>query len=396
MAPARSFIKTDAFVGVLLLIAAVAALLIDNSALAPIYDRLLTAQFRVGFEQGYIDKPLILWINDGLMAIFFLYVGLEVKREFLTGKLSSWNAASLPLVGAIGGMAAPALIYSLVILFTGASAISFNGWAIPAATDIAFVLGLLGLIAARAPASAKAFLLALAIFDDIGAILIIALFYTSSLSLWSLLIGGIAFALALVANRLGARTFTPYLLLGLVLWVAMLKSGVHATLAGVLIAIAIPMERAGGFLERLEHDLKPWVSYLIMPVFAFANAGVSLAGFGLGTLLQPISLGIALGLVIGKPLGILGLLWSSQKFGLIKLPEDLTWPLLSMLSMLAGIGFTMSLFIGGLAFQADENTAAVRIGVLTGSLMAGIIAWLIATFFWKGGQQSAPAEASSA
>ena len=372
------FMKSDAFVGVLLLVAAVAALLIDNSPLATIYDRLLTAQFRVGFETAYIDKPLILWINDGLMAIFFLYVGLEVKREFLTGKLSDWNAASLPLVGAVGGMLVPALIYVSVVGISGADAVALNGWAIPAATDIAFALGLLGLIAARAPASAKAFLLALAIFDDIGAIMIIALFYTSQLSLWSLLVAAIAMALALVANRLGIRRATPYMLLGLVLWVALLKSGVHATLAGVAIALAIPLAREGGFLERLEHDLKPWVSYMIMPIFAFANAGVSLAGFGLATLTQPISLGIAMGLLFGKPLGILGCLWIAQRVGWIKIPADLSWSLLTLLSLLAGIGFTMSLFIGGLAFQADDNTAAVRIGVLTGSLLAGLSAWVIA------------------
>lgn len=371
----RSFIKSDAFVGVLLLGAAILALIIDNSALAHIYDRLLSAKFRVGFEVGYIDKPLILWINDGLMAIFFLYVGLEVKREFLVGKLSSWNAASLPLFGAIGGMAIPALMYTAVIVSSGADADAMRGWAIPAATDIAFAIGLLGLIAARAPSSAKAFLLALAIFDDMGAIVIIALFYTSSLSLWSLGVAGAAAVLALLANRLGARTFTPYLLLGLVLWVAMLKSGVHATLAGVIIALAIPLERNGGFLERLEHDLKPWVSFLIMPIFAFANAGVSLAGFGLSTVLQPISLGIAMGLVIGKPLGILGLIWLAERAKLVILPPELTWRLLAALSMLAGIGFTMSLFIGGLAFQGDDNTAAVRIGVLTGSLLAGLIAF---------------------
>ena len=374
----QPFLKSDAFVGILLLVSAVAALIVSNSALQPYYSAVLEAKFRVGFETGYINKPLFLWINDGLMAIFFLYVGLEVKREFATGQLSNLNAAALPFVGAIGGMVVPALIYVGVITLSGSDAI--NGWAIPAATDIAFALGLLGLIAARAPIEAKAFLLALAIFDDIGAIVIIALFYTAQLSWIALAFAAGATLLAFKANWLKARTFTPYLVLGIILWVAMLKSGIHATLAGVVIAMAIPMERAGGFAEQLEKDLKPWVNYMIMPIFAFANAGVSLAGFGLATILAPVSLGIALGLVIGKPLGILGLLWVAQRLRLITIPPVLTWPLLSTLAMLAGIGFTMSLFIGGLAFEGDENTSAVRIGVLMGSLIAGLAALTITLF----------------
>ena len=374
-------ISADALAGLLLLAAAVAALIIDNSGLAPLYDQLLLAKLTVGFDTANIAKPVVLWINDGLMAIFFLFVGLEVKREILVGRLSSWKQSSFPLIGAVGGMMVPAAIYIGVISLSGIGQTSgaLNGWAIPAATDIAFALGLLALFAAKAPPAAKTFLLALAIFDDIGAIAIIAIFYSANLSLVGLVIAAIALAFAFVINRLGARTFAPYGILFLIAWVAMLKSGVHATLAGVLIAMAIPLrgeDDKPGLLEPLEHDLKPWVLFGIMPIFAFANSGLPLSSLSIDNILQPFSLAIILGLVVGKPLGIIGLLWIGQTVQVIKRDDDLTWGLLFPVSLLAGIGFTMSLFIGGLAFDGDENTNAVRAGVIVGSTCSAILAFI--------------------
>lgn len=380
-------LTADALGGVVLLLAAVAALIIDNSALAPLYDQLLSEKLTVGFQSANISKPLVLWINDGLMAIFFLYVGLEVKRELMVGKLSSWNQASLPLFGAIGGMAIPALIYVGVIFGTGAASTSpaLNGWAIPAATDIAFAIGLLALFAAKAPPSAKIFLLALAIFDDIGAIVIIAVFYSSQLSLVGLAVAAAAIVAAFFVNRIGEKTFAPYMFLFMIAWVAMLKSGVHATLAGVLIAMAIPLKDRHGqpaLLEQLEHDLKDWVIFVIMPIFAFANSGIPISSFGLENLFSPISLAVAAGLFLGKPIGIIGMVWLAETLGLAKRDEVLSWSLLLPLSYLAGIGFTMSLFIGGLAFEGDANTNAVRAGVMVGSLMSALAA-LVAFQFWR-------------
>ena len=389
-----AFIKSDAFPGVLLVLATLLAVIIDNSVFAGIYDQLLNTTFTVGFDEvAYISKPLVLWINDGLMALFFFYVGLEVKRELIAGSLNNVKRASLPLVGALGGLALPAIFFVATIQFSNAPTEYLNGWAIPAATDIAFAIGLLALIAIKAPPSAKIFLLALAIFDDIGAISIIAVFYTSELSIIALVVAAGATAFAFVINRLGARTFLPYALLFVVIWVAMLKSGVHATLAGVVIAMAIPLRGAGrspGLLEPIEHDLKPWVSFLIMPVFAFANAGFSLSGFGLTALAAPISLGIFLGLVIGKPVGILGIVWIFERLGMIQRPPELSWPLMLFLAHLAGIGFTMSLFIGGLAFAEPVMIQQVRIGVIFGSLASGILAAVV----WFGFCRSAVGSAT--
>ncbi len=362
----------------MLLASAVVALVLYNSPLGPLYRDILSAKLTVGFDVANISKPLFLWINDGLMAIFFLYVGLEVKREVLVGKLSSWERASLPLFAAIGGMAAPALVYVLVILLTGGlDASSLNGWAIPAATDIAFAIGLLALFAAKAPPAAKIFLLALAIFDDIGAIVIIAVFYSSGLSLLSLSIAIVAVAAAFFVNRIGEKTFAPYAFLFLIAWVALLKSGVHATLAGVMIAMAVPLKDSSGqpaLLEKLEHDLKDWVVFVIMPVFAFANSGLPLASFSLANLMTPISLAVAAGLFLGKPIGIMASAWIAEKLGLASRGPDLDWSLVFALSMLAGIGFTMSLFIGGLAFDAEASANAVRAGVMVGSLLSGLSA----------------------
>ncbi|WP_281683484.1 Na+/H+ antiporter NhaA, partial [Thalassobaculum salexigens] len=336
----------EAAPGVLLAIAAVIALIADNSLFAGLYDRLLLAFVSVTVEDVGIEKPLLLWINDGLMAIFFFLVGLEIKREVVLGKLSSLRAASLPAFGAVGGMAIPALIY---VALNAATPETLSGWAIPAATDIAFALGALALVGSRAPAGLKIFLLALAVLDDLGAIVVIALFYTSNLSLGALGVAAVGFAVLLAMNLLGVKRIGLYIVVGLVIWVAVLKSGVHATLAGVVVAFTLPLRgREGEFqegespLEVLEHVLHPWVAFMILPLFAFANAGVPLAGMAVSDLLAPVPLGIAAGLVVGKPVGILGACWIAVRLGWASLPDGGTWLKLYGVSQLAGIGFTMS------------------------------------------------------
>jgi NhaA family Na+:H+ antiporter len=367
----------EAAPGVLLAIAAVIALIADNSLFAGLYDRLLLAYVSVTVEGVGIEKPLLLWINDGLMAIFFFLVGLEIKREVVLGKLSSLRAASLPAFGAVGGMAVPALIY---VALNAATPETLGGWAIPAATDIAFALGALALIGSRAPAGLKIFLLALAVLDDLGAIVVIALFYTANLSLGALGVAAAGFAVLLAMNLLGVKRIGLYIVVGLVIWVAVLKSGVHATLAGVIVAFTLPLRgREGEFkeggspLEVLEHVLHPWVAFMILPLFAFANAGVPLAGMAFSDLLAPVPLGIAAGLVVGKPVGILGACWIAVRLGWANLPEGVNWLKLYGVAQLAGIGFTMSLFIGTLAFSDPELQAAVRIGVLGGTLVSIVL-----------------------
>jgi len=363
--------------GVLLLITAVAAILIANSPLAGLYEALLdtTAEVRIGtFE---IDKPLLLWINDGLMAIFFFLIGLEVKREFMEGELSSPALVVLPAVGALGGMLIPALLY---VWINQGDAIALKGWAIPVATDIAFALALLGAFAARVPTALKVFLLTLAIFDDLAAIVIIAIFYSGNLSLTSLSIGAAGLAVAVGMNRLGVTKKAAYMLLGIVVWAAVLKSGVHATLAGVLIAFCIPMRDAAGGspLRELEHDLHGPVAFAILPAFAFANAGVSLTGISAADVLHPITTGIALGLVAGKPVGILLFVGLAVLLRLAKLPDGVTWPQLTGVACACGIGFTMSLFIAGLAFElAGGDFAGDRLGIIIGSILSAATAALI-------------------
>jgi NhaA family Na+:H+ antiporter len=364
------FFRHDAAVGIILLVAAVSALILDNSPLAYIYDQLLTTPVTVAIGAASIDKPLLLWINDGLMAVFFFLVGLEIKHEVLEGQLSTPAKAALPAVAAIGGMAAPALIY---VAFNAGDPAAINGWAIPAATDIAFALGLLALVGSGVPIALKIFLLALAIIDDLGAIIIIAVFYTENLSIMALTLGAAGSAVLFVFNRLKIMSMTPYILVGTVIWVCVLKSGVHATLAGVVIALMIPLRGEDAPLERVEHALHPWVYFFIMPVFAFANAGVSLSGIGLETYLQPITLGIALGLIIGKPLGIVGLIFIAERMKMVSLPEGIGWKAITGVACLAGVGFTMSLFIGTLAFADPANATYVRIGVLSGSTVSGIL-----------------------
>ncbi|NNF66698.1 MAG: Na+/H+ antiporter NhaA, partial [Gammaproteobacteria bacterium] len=317
----RHFLKLESASGILLVTAAILAMIAANSPLAWLYDSLITIPFEVRLGEVGIDKPLLLWINDGLMALFFLLVGLELKREIVCGQISSLRKAALPLAGAVGGMAIPALIY---VWINWGDAVAMQGWAIPAATDIAFALAILALLGDRVPASLRILLVSVAIFDDIGAIVIIALFYTSDLSNMALIAAAACLLVLFFMNRRGVLEKTPYLLVGLVMWVAVLKSGVHATLAGVVLAMFIPYRAPDGKsspLEELEHDLDSGVAYFILPLFAFANAGVTLKGVSIDFLLHPVPLGVAAGLFFGKQLGVFGFCWLSVKVGLAKLPE---------------------------------------------------------------------------
>ncbi len=373
----HKFLRLEAASGLLLIAAAALALTIENSPLAWLYDRILDLPMAVQVGALLINKPLLLWINDGLMAIFFLLIGLEIKREVVQGELSSRSGAILPVLAAVGGMLAPALVFVAINLNNSEN---LRGWAIPAATDIAFALGILKLVGPRVPISVKVFLTALAIIDDLGAIVIIAVFYTSKLSLLSLSFAAVfTFGLWLL-NRRGVTSFTPYILLGIALWVCVLKSGVHATLAGVVLAFAIPLRSPDGAtspLERMEHGLHRWVAFLVMPVFAFANAGVSLAGFSLGDLLEPLPLGIALGLFLGKQAGVFLMATLGIVTGIAQRPKGASWAQLYGASLLAGVGFTMSLFIGTLAFDGVGQASAVRLGVLSGSLVCGLLGYVV-------------------
>ncbi len=370
----RDFLKNEAAGGILLMIAALLALIVANSDLQSVYQSALASKFTIGFEQFQLSKALILWINDLLMAFFFLLVGLEVKREIVEGQLSSLSQAQLPIVAAIGGMAVPAAIY---VALNQGDPEALRGWAIPAATDIAFALGVLALLKSRAPIFLKVLLTAIAIIDDLGAIVIIAVFYTADLNINAL--GGAAIVLGVLAllNILGHRGIGLYLFLGLILWVLVLKSGVHATLAGVATAMAIPLSRKEGEYEppllKLEHGLAPWVSFVILPIFAFANAGVPLGGLSLGSLANGVSLGIILGLVAGKLIGVFGVTAIMVSTGISKKPHDVTWLHLIAVSALCGIGFTMSLFIGSLAFSDPTTFDNVRVGVLAGSIISAAI-----------------------
>ena len=374
----REFMRLEASAGVVLFLAAVLALVADNTALAPYYDSLLTTPARVSIGAFALDKPLLLWINDGLMAIFFLLVGLAIKREIVDGELSTPSQVILPAVAAVGGMAVPAAIY---VFCNWGDAAALKGWAIPAATDIAFALGALSLLGARVPLGLKIFLMAVAIFDDLGAIVIIAIFYTSDLSLVSLALAALALAGLAALNLAGVRKIAPFVLVGVALWVCVLKSGVHATLAGVALAAAIPLRGVDAVepspLRHLEERLHPWVAYGILPVFAFANAGVSFEGLPLAAFAEPVALGIALGLVIGKQLGIFGAAWLTVRLGFARLPQGASWATLYGAGLLCGIGFTMSLFIGTLAFESAASETLVRIGVITGSLIS-----MIAGYVW--------------
>ncbi len=376
--PFKWFFKLEAASGILLLISAIAALIVSNSNYADLYFSTLNNYLFIGINQFGLKLSLLHWINDALMAIFFFFVTLEIKREFLQGELSSLKQAMLPIVGAVGGMLVPAIIYIVINIETSAT---LNGWAIPSATDIAFSIGILSLLGSRVPISLKVFLTALAIIDDLGAIVIIAFFYSGDLSIKYLLLILITFILLLVFNKFSFRKFAPYLLLGLFLWFFTYKSGVHATIAGVLLASTIPhrkKEHDFSLLIKLEHAISPYVAFFIMPLFAFANAGVSLNGLTFSSLLLPVPLGIMLGLFVGKQLGVFVFSYISIKLGFASLPSSSNWVSFYAVGILTGIGFTMSLFVGNLAFINNmEYMDGVKIGVLSGSLLSTVFGYLL-------------------
>lgn len=370
------FFRHDASGGILLMLSAVAAMIIANSAMAPYYSDALGAKLAITLNGEGLNKPMILWINDGLMAVFFFLVGLELKREILEGKLKNPRDVILPGMAAVGGMAVPAVIF---VALNWGSPETLSGWAIPAATDIAFALGILALVGSRAPAALKVFLLTLAILDDLGAIIIIALFYTANLKIDYLYLSLLPLAGLIWMNHRRIHRVAPMILLGIIMWVLVLKSGVHATLAGVVTAFFIPMTDRWGKspLHAVEHALAPYVLYLIVPIFAFANAGVVLAGLSLADMIAPLPLGIAAGLVIGKQLGVFGLVFVMVKLGLARLPNGVNWAHVYGVACLAGIGFTMSLFIGGLSFADQALMNQVRLGVLSGSVISALAGYAV-------------------
>lgn len=379
----REFLKSEAGGGVLLIAAAALAMVVANlPGLSEPYFHLLHWSTGPVLSPKYGPMTIHLWINDGLMAIFFLLVGLEIKREFVDGRLATWQHRRLPVVAAAAGMVVPALVYLAV---TGGRPELQGGWAVPAATDIAFAIGVLALLGSRAPASLKLFLTTVAIVDDMGAVAIIALAYTDGIASLALAAAGLVLAAMYVLNQSKVRSLTPYLLLGLALWYFVFLSGVHATIAGVATALMIPVkptpaapDAVDSPLHRLEHALHPWVAYAIVPLFGFANAGVSLAGTSAGVLLDPLPLGVALGLLLGKQIGIFGSIWIANRTGFAPRPGGASWVQIWGLSLLAGIGFTMSLFIGGLAFPNDPLLVdEVKIGVLAGSVLSALAGYAV-------------------
>nr|WP_232106929.1 Na+/H+ antiporter NhaA [Pseudomonas putida] len=373
------FFQLEAASGLLLIAAAVLALIINNSPLSYLYSGLLDVPVAVQVGALNIAKPLLLWINDGLMALFFLLIGLEVKREVVDGHLSKPAQVILPATAAVGGMVVPALIYWFINRDNPAAV---AGWAIPTATDIAFALGVLALLGKRVPVSLKLFLMTLAIIDDLGAIIVIALFYSGTLSSVSLLLAAACLVALVAMNRLGVVKLGPYMIVGLILWVCVLKSGVHATLAGVALALCIPLRTRNAEtspLLSLEHALHPWVAYAILPIFAFANAGVSLAGMSADSFTHPVPMGIAVGLLLGKTVGVFGLTWLAVKLRMAALPEGAGWGQILGVAILCGIGFTMSLFVGSLAFAPGSSDYAGmdRMGILTGSFFAAVIGYAV-------------------
>ena len=376
--PFKWFFKLEAASGLVLLIAAIVALFISNSNLSEIYFHTLEKYLFIGINEFGLRLSVHHWINDALMAIFFFFVTLEIKREFLQGELSNIKQALLPIIAAVGGMVVPALFY-IVINFGNSETI--NGWAIPSATDIAFSLGVLSLLGSRVPVSLKIFLTALAIIDDLGAILIIAFFYSGDLSIPFLSLILLSYILLLILNKFSIKIFVPYLLIGLCMWYFTYKSGIHATIAGVLLASAIPhriKERDFSLLVKIEHSISPYVAFLIMPIFAFANAGVNLEGLSFSSLLAPVPLGILLGLFFGKQIGVLLFSYVSVKLKIADMPNDSNWLSVYGVSILTGIGFTMSLFVGNLAFvENNQYIDGVKIGVLSGSLLSTVFGFLL-------------------
>ncbi|WP_294958124.1 Na+/H+ antiporter NhaA [Sulfurovum sp.] len=377
----QKFMKQESSAGILLIAVTVLALFLQNSFLSGFYTSFLHTPVEIRFGDLHIAKPLLLWVNDGLMAVFFFLIGLEVKSEVMEGHLSSVQQITLPGIAAVGGMAVPALIF---ILFNRGESFAMNGWAIPTATDIAFALGILSLLGNRVPVSLKIFLMALAIIDDLGAIVIIALFYTSELSLLSISIAALSLAVLFVMNRLNVAIKSAYIIVGIILWVSVLKSGVHATLAGVALAFMIPLSSTDirgkhfSMAKEMEHDLHNWVAFMILPLFAFVNAGVDLQGISLADMAEPVPLGIMLGLFIGKQAGVFLFSWAAIKAGIASLPKESSWVMLYGVSVLTGIGFTMSLFIDSLAYDDTQiYHYADKLAILLGSFFSAAAGYLI-------------------
>lgn len=374
----KNFLKLESASGILMIIATILAMGISNSPLLKFYNLFLETTISISIGNFIISKPLLLWINDGLMAIFFFMVGLELKREFLVGELSNLKKIMLPAIGAIGGMILPALIYTA---FNYGDAQAMQGWAIPAATDIAFSLGVLSLLGKRIPASIRIFLSSLAIFDDLGAIIIIAFFYTAQLSFIALMIAMACFAMLLLLNKYNVSAKSIYVTIGIVMWAALLKSGVHATLAGVLLALCIPLRTRDGSspLKEFEHTIHHFVAFFILPLFAFTNTGINFAQMTWEHVFHNVTVGIAAGLFVGKQFGIFTFCLLAQKLKIAALPTGANWHMLYGTSLLCGIGFTMSLFIGSLAFEATGTNMLFdeRIGILVGSLLSGITGYFV-------------------
>ena len=377
----EEFIQKESAAGMILMFATVLALLLSNTFFAPMYESFLHIPVEIRVGSLHLDKSLYHWVNDGLMAVFFLLIGLEVKRETVEGHLSSRSQIALPGIAAIGGMLVPAAIY---LIFNYNNPVAANGWAIPTATDIAFALGVLSLLGSRVPASLKIFLMALAIIDDLGAIVIIALFYTTDLSTLSITVALVSLVVLVALNMFGVTKKTAYFVVGIILWISVLKSGVHATLAGVVLAFTIPLhgkdenKKPVSPLKDIEHALHFWVAFFILPLFAFVNAGVNVTEISLHQMTGSVPVGIMLGLFIGKQLGVFGFSWLAIKLQLAELPKDSNWLQLYGVSLLTGIGFTMSLFIVSLAFE-DGTTFQYtdKLAILVGSLMSGIIGYLV-------------------
>lgn len=375
----RQFLRMEAAGGVVLIVAAIVALIMANSPWQGAYQAFLDIPVTLRFSELLIDKPLLLWINDGLMAVFFLMIGLEVKRELCEGALANREQALFPAIAALGGMIVPALIY---LLFNGSDEIARQGWAIPAATDIAFALGVMALLGSRVPTGLKVFLLALAIIDDLGAIVIIALFYSHDVSVLALGLSAVCIGVLAFMNWRGVTRLTPYLVVGAVFWVCVLKSGVHATLAGVILGFLIPLntkENKPSPARRLEHGVHPYVAWFILPVFAFANAGISLQGVSVSGAFSLLPVGIAAGLLLGKPLGIILFSGVALKLGVTRLPSGITFSQIAAVSVLCGIGFTMSIFIGSLAFAARDPALLTyaKMGILMGSVASAVLGYLL-------------------
>ena len=374
----RDFLRLESAGGLILVFAAILALVLANSPFSDYYFQVLGLKFTVMVESFGVSKPLLLWVNDGLMAVFFLLVGLELKREVVEGQLSTRAQVVLPVLAAIGGLAVPALIYWIL---NRHSPQDINGWAIPTATDIAFALAILSLLGSRVPASLKIFLTTIAIFDDLAAIIIIAIFYSADLSTTSLATAGAGVAVLFALNRLGVQSLAAYLIVGIFIWLFVLKSGVHATLAGIVVAAFIPLKAVDDHSpsRHLEHILHPWVAYGVLPIFAFANAGVAFTGISSDAVLGTVSTGIVLGLFLGKQVGVFGMTALAVGLGIARKPEGASWGMLYGIALLCGVGFTMSLFIGSLAFEHGgfSQVFAVKIGVISGSLASAFCGWLV-------------------